>query len=121
MLTSSLLRGICPDPANASNLLKNLPLIISAKFSFLLDKWNFSPLLGLVQLLQVKAKSKSALQLLRGDPAAAFLLPLVMPSAARLCCSSLFQVLSNSLGVFRLQTRYAVGDVLCGLLGDTSF
>lgn len=79
------------------------------------------PRLGLVQLFEVKTKSKFALQLLRRDPTSASLLPLVMPSTATFCCFPFFQVLSNSLGAPGLQTGCAVGYVLCGLLRDTSF
>lgn len=79
------------------------------------------PLLGLVQLLQVKAKSESALQLLRRDPAAASRLPSVVPSAATVCSFPLFQVLSNSLGAPGQQTRCAVGSVLHISLRDISF
>lgn len=90
MLTASLSRGICPYPANASNSLKNLPHF--SKIFIPIGQVEMFPLLGLVQLLQVKAKSESALQLLRRDPAAAFPLPSVMPSATTFCCSPLFQV-----------------------------
>ena len=119
VLTSSLSRGICPYPANASNLLKNLPHF--SKIFIPIAQVEMLPLLGLIQLLQVKVKSKSALQLLRRDPAAASPLHSVMPSAATFCCSPLFQVLSNSLGAPGQQTRCAVGSMLHILLRDTSF
>lgn len=111
MLTSPLSRGVCPYPANASNSLKNVSHF--SKFFIPIEQVEMFPL-GLVQLLQVQAKFKSALQLLSRDMAAPFPLPSVMPTAATFCCSP--QLLTNSL-----VKQHRSGMLLCISLRNASF
>lgn len=88
ILMSSLSRDICSHPADVSKAPKSLPH--SSKMFIPVGQVEVFPLLGLLQLLQVRAGSKRAWS---ASP-----LPAVMPSGATFCCSPPSEAVGGVVG-----------------------